>query len=270
MNKILFLILIISSISTAQNNTSLKKENLNGSVKVLLETEYNIGEKFGKIIKNETNSAVKFFYNNKGFREKRIVYGRKGDPFEIKYYEYNLKGELIQYKIHDVWADVDGPNEEINELLNTNFATYSVKYKYDKKGNIIEDNLGINYTMTSSNAGINRYTYDDNDNIIRENVCDEKGESRVFYDYKYDSNNNIIEESQSYPRGGIIQKIIYSYNSKNDLIASVAYNHKGILISKKRNEYLEYDDNNNWTKSIYYENDIPLIIVEREIQYHMN
>lgn len=288
MNKILLLALIISSVSTAQNNATLKKEKLNGRVKMLLISDYKVTEKFGKIIKNETDSAVKYFYNNKGFREKRIIYEDEGNPWEIKLYEYGLLGELIKYKIKDSFldADISDVDREISDLLGYGrFSEYFVNNKYDEKGNVIEDDFGYFwnmtsstssqsgitqgsfYLMTSSQPGTNKYNYDNNGNIVRRYVYFDSFNNGLVHDYKYDSNYNLVENLQSLPDGSIQEKALYGYDKKNNCISEIIYQ-RGKIVSKKTQGYLEFDDNDNWTKSILYENDVPIRMFERDIRYY--
>jgi len=266
MNKLFLFILITYSVSIAQNKSTLSKERLYGKVKVLLTTEYNVDEKFGKLIKGETNYAKKYFYNNKGFKVKLIIYGRKGDPFEIKEYHYNSKDELCKYTIQDAWKKK--PETEIEKLLDYSYSSYEVLYKYDKNENIIEDNLGIFYSETRFNSGINKYHYDAKNKKIRRALYNKPGKINYAWEFKYDSDDNLIEQLGLSGNGYVDEKTVFNYNSKNDIILKSIYNGEEELVLKSSCEYLEYDNNKNWTKRIVYNNDIPLVIEERDVQYY--
>lgn len=61
----------------------------------------------------------------------------------------------------------------------------------------------------------------------------------------------------------------YEYNAKKNLLQSVFHFEKGkILKNESRFEY-SFDDQNNWTEIIQYENNKPRFIVQRDIKYKL-
>ena len=278
--------LIISSVASAQNNSTLSKEGLHGKVKVLLLTEYEVDDKFGKLIKGKIKYVEKHFYDNSGNRKKLIKYGIDGNPREELRYHYNSKNSVNEFTVINVAGVKARENrlgkpknkleKEIRDLNSTDFVTYfeDFFYKYDKKGNVIEDNLGMssseNFTDFEGAMGLkNKYYYDNNNKIIKRELYGESNPNEIALTWvkRWDSNGNLIEkiESSDY---GINERIVNNYNSNNDIINQKIYNYKGVMVENTSLEYLEYDVNKNWVKRIFYRNDYPLVIVERDIKYH--
>ena len=258
--------MIISSVASAQNNSTLSKHKLKGKVKVLLYTEYEVDDKFGKLTKGKISYVEKYFYNNRGYKKKLIIYGKSGNPHEIVEYFYNSKDELNEFTILRAW--MKKPENEIEELLFDGFYVFEdIFYKHDKKGNRIEDNLGMFYSATNFNFAKNKYYYDNNNNYIKRELYSENpsDEINVSWEYRWDSNGNLIELLAS---GNINEREVNNYNYNNDIIKTTTYYHKGKVGEETTFEYLEYDVNKNWVKRIVYKNDNPLIIEERDIKYH--
>ena len=260
--------LIISSVASAQNNSTLSKHKLKGKVKVLLYTEYEVDDKFGKLTKGKISYVEKYFYNNRGYKKKLIIYGKSGNPHEIVEYFYNSKDELNEFTILRAW--MKKPENEIEELDYYGFSLHEdFFYKYDKKGNIIEDNLGRFDSETEFYPGINKYYYDDENKKTRREYYDEiTKQNHVSWEYKYDSYNNLTEFRELSGSGNIFKREVNNYNNNNDLINDKTYNYRGKVIEESTYEDLEYDVNKNWVKQIIYRNDNPLVIVERDIKYH--
>ena len=278
--------LIISSVASAQNNSTLSKEGLHGKVKVLLLTQYEVDDKFGKLIKGKISYVEKYFFDNRGYMKKLIIYGKDGNPREELRYYYNSKDELNKFTVSNVAQAKalekrlgKAKNElekEIIMLSEIDFFYYEdFFYKYDKKGNVIEDNLGTfdsKYLDFSTSMGEkNKYYYDNSNKIIKRELYGSANPNKIYLTWlnRRDSNGNLIEqiESSSYDYG-IRERIVSNYNSNNELIKQKTYNHKGVVVENKSLEYLEYDVNKNWVKLIFYRNDNPLVITERDIKYY--
>lgn len=277
--------LIICSVASAQNNSTISKEGLHGKVKVLLLTQYEVDDKFGKLIKGKIKYAEKHFYDNRGYRKKLIRYGIDGNPGEELEYYYNSKNSLNKFTVYNVaQAKAEekrlgkAKNEvekEINDLLSTGFVSYfeDFFYKYDKKGNVIENNLGTfdsKYLDWGTSIGEkNKYYYDNNNKIIKRELYGSGNPNKIALTWlnRWDSNGNLIEQIESSDYG-INERIVVNYNSNNDVTNEEVYNYKGVMVENTSREYLEYDVNKNWVKRIFYRNDTPLVIEERDIKYH--
>jgi hypothetical protein len=112
--------------------------------------------------------------------------------------------------------------------------------------------------------------YDKNEKLNREVVTNSKGNTikeiscQEMY-YKYDS-KDILESIMV--KNNMSKNIHYDYlNDENgNAISSKKWN-DNILVESFRFEY-DYDKNKNWTKRVMFENDKPIIICLREIEYY--
>ena len=117
---------------------------------------------------NEMIRSHKYEYDIKGNVIAENIKDSKGkllNKYEYKCCKYNSNGKAIE-KSGVFQSYIDG------------YQKYDLKYeyKYDSKGNLIEENL---------------YLYDTRGNVVEENKTT----------YKYDSKGNKIEESYSYSNG---------------------------------------------------------------------
>lgn len=117
-----------------------------------------------------------------------------------------------------------------------------------------------------NNSKTEKRTYDENGNLLEEEVYYESGVLWYRIVNKYEKNN--IIESRCYNEGKTLQTIEeMKYDENNILIEKVELNL--MLNNKLITKYkYEMDENNNWTKKIIFWDDKPSIIVERIINYY--
>lgn len=152
--------------------------------------------------------------------------------------EENLKGK-VKSITENTYEAVDKFGQiEKGDILVDSSAVYTDdgRFKiYNEKGNKIEENY---YNSNGSLIYKNTYKYDENGNKIEE--CHyEDGSLDKKYTYEYDENGNKMEENW--------------YNSDVSLDKKYTY---------------EYDKNNNWIQEVEYENNKPIQITERIIEYY--
>jgi hypothetical protein len=145
------------------------------------------------------------------------------------------------------------------------------EYKYDGKGNTIEDN----YTETEDGAVTynSKYSYEYNNkgNIIKEEhtVTHEDGNTDTdLYEIKYDNKGRMIEQIETYSQNGEILSIRTEKNKYNEYNDQIEHEYSYEETSGRNNhsnkssyEY-EYDAEGNKTKSTYYYNDELINICE--------
>src|SRR5258705_1991052 len=100
----------------------LKDDNLNGKVKLIKETAYDVVEKFGKIEKAEKSVSFNSLYDDKGNRIETNWYKPDGSLDEKTSYKQDEKGNLIE----EICYKSDGSLKS------------KITPKYDEKGNLIE------------------------------------------------------------------------------------------------------------------------------------
>jgi len=137
-------------------------------------------------------------------------------------------------------------------------------HKYDDKENEIE---------------FSRY---DSDGVFIEKTtfkCDENGNKIecFFYDsdnvlesketHKYDKNGNEIEYC-SYDQNGVFEeKTTFKNNQMGNLIECNIYDSENVLESKETYEYNDFDEKGNWIKRTKFEDNIPKLVTNRNIEY---
>jgi hypothetical protein len=107
-------------------------------------------------------------------------------------------------------------------------------YKYDQNNNLIE----------TGGYGVKIFRFDQNDNKIEEIDYDLDGMiskiTRFEYDYSVGYNENVTKETVLDGNDNLVSEIICAY---------------------------DYSENANWLRKKYYENNVLIRIIEREITY---
>jgi len=234
------------------NKNDLMEQNLNGSIKTIIESTYNLIEKDGEINKGsievkrtykydkmgnmlEEQMATSKFklrlkhsnkYDNKGnITEKILIDQDDKDDTEIRYtFIYNDKGDVL----------------ETNEYNTDGILSKKFTFEYDKQGNLLvkkeknlpNDWIGYKYI----------YKYDEIGNAIESKKIGPDGKVELQYTYSYDEMGNVIEQNRYFAMDG--SETRHSYN------------------------YDDFDENNNWRHKEVYQNGQPVYIIEREIEYY--
>lgn len=119
----------------------LLKENIKGTIKAIHEVEYEAIDKFGEVRRGKRNGwGIIYIFDSKG----NIIINND----TIKYYSelnYSMDGKK---SANDKWkAKYDNDNILIEKTVYHENGDTFIKYKYDKKGRIVEELL----------SGMNRY-----------------------------------------------------------------------------------------------------------------
>ena len=109
--------------------------------------------------------------------------------------------------------------------------------------------------------------YNEKGDRIEENHYNSDGSLDYKVTYKYDENGNKIEGNIYFSDGSLLEKYTYKYDEKGNIIEKNRYNSNGSLDEKYTYKY-EYDKNNNWIQQVVYENNKPIGIKERIIEYY--
>ena len=79
---------------------------------------------------------------------------------------------------------------------------------------------------------------------------------------KFDGNTN----KEFFLKGVPLNEVINKYDETNKIISTITNDENGVLLQEVKYSY-EYDENNNWIKMIYYEDEKVVSITERKIIY---
>jgi hypothetical protein len=289
-----FLFLIIGCSILETKNNDLKDMKLNGKVKSITESNYEAIEKFGEIIKGERSGTNEFSFDRK------LLFNEKGNLIEEK--KYKLDGNLDSKS----FCNFDENQNKIERI----FYDSSVKpilrwtYKYDGKGNLIEENkiqilsrldsLMANYNGKNTNSNYSTktlYKYDDSGNLFEKSIYKSDGSLVSKNIYKYDLKGKLVEDDTYNSNGSLhctntfkyddngnksedksvgkffFQKHTIKYDQYgNQIEINSGYQEVGIDATSAYK--YEFDNHNNWIKKIEFYNNTTKHIIEREIEYY--
>jgi hypothetical protein len=167
------------------------------------------------------------------FDKTSYSYDSQGNKIEEIHYNPDNVSDLITFKY-----DLSGRKFE-KRWLDTNYELdHLATFRYDKKGHKIEKRWS---EMNGSLLKKARYSYDKNGNKTTEEIIsfeDSMSERRTFV---FDNHHNLIEEIR--------------YNSDDSIPHRYSYT------------YLEFDKTGNWLKRMQSENNIPISLTIRVIEY---
>ena len=100
MKKLLLILLCLPLLFSCGNKkeNDLTAGNINGKVKELIETSFNVKEAFGDLEKGDLKSKKKFKYNKDGNRTEGSSYDKDGElsyKWKFKYNEFDKKNNWI-------------------------------------------------------------------------------------------------------------------------------------------------------------------------------
>lgn len=202
-------------------------------------------------------------------------YNNNPQPVSSEYIsKYDHNGQLIERYYYDtsnvkiivMKFSVKYEDGNIIELMNESYPdrSFGKAYKYDKRGNQIEDTF-IGYDGSKSRVVVKEY--DENNNVVKEQLFSLNPKILQAETIKdYDSSNNVIKSTINTSKGETSTQI-FKYDSNNNIIEEQAPNRH------LKYEY-KYDEENNWVtkKRLKFNSKdgrfIPVSIIEREISYH--
>ena len=228
-----------------------------------------IYSKNGKIDSKQT-----YIYNDKGNIIEQKEYDSDGNLKLQTTYNYDDNGNKIEentfggYQTQKTTYKYDDKRREVESLITLSFqgingsAELRITKEYDQKGNIIEEKNYNNHNKLSS-KGI--YTYDERGNKIKEifiNLDSKKPEEKNIY--IYDKNNNKIEV-QKYISENLSEKTTIKYDEKGNILEEHITD-----FNRNTSFKIVYKDDKigNPIEKIYYNNEIPYMVDEIEIEYY--
>tara|TARA_B110000459_G_scaffold115992_1_gene128248 strand:- start:221 stop:1015 length:795 start_codon:yes stop_codon:yes gene_type:complete len=263
MKKLLLILVCIGLFySCRYNESELNKENINGKVKEIVETNFATKKAFGDILKDGIQKRWRMtdqMGEMRKYFKVKSKYNQNGNLIEKIYFK-SSEGRKIIYEY-----DKDG-----KKVRKYNRTSWEVTYEYDDKDNIIQknnyynDNLKSTIKVITNNEGkiIEAISFND-DSVMYEKVK-----------YNYNDVGNVIESTHySGDDGEKEWTIKYKYDNIGNLIEYEEYVND-VYEGKLKWEY-KYDEKNNWIERLeykYYRHSgyyKPRSITERKIQYYL-
>ena len=194
----LFLIVNFSFAQTKIGGPFFGDEVLKGKVSFFSDSTYNFVEKFGEIEKGGRRCNFKYKYDEKGNK--------------IEGHEYPNLYDHDDFKCDEKGNKIEGTKFDVNRDRGS--YEYKYTYKYDEKGNMIEEN----YYKSSELNYKSKYKYDEKGNKIEENWYNSAGGLWYKLTYKYDVKGNKIEQINNNADGSLFYKYTYKYDVKGNKI----------------------------------------------------
>lgn len=195
----------------------------------------NLGSDLQPAVNNNNSCVIKIEYNSVGKRTRISYYDTDGETLMNGNGLYAVN-EMVYDENGNLTEDIYYNSEEKPVIISKGY--HKVKYTYDNYEIATERYYGVDGTLVSIDgvAGYN-YKYDDKGNII-ENVpvgVDEKlAYGYVVFKYEYYDNDNLrtlacYQYGQPVLNTYGIHKYEYTYNSRNEKIEERFYNSNGKL-----------------------------------------
>ena len=220
-------------------------------------------EKMGKIVEKEMESYSFTLFNEEGNA--------------LNYFQKSKNTTLSQQSIN---------NNGDEDNSNTTFQKYS--YKYDTKGQIVEENaydsngVFVQKSIYEYNSDgkieecrefdregklISSKKYDSKGNIIEKNTYNKNGKMRDRELFKYDLGKKTVEKNTYDSERNFKKKEIYKYNSKGNEIEYNSFNLEEMFDWKCITSQYEYDQRNNWIKRTINDGDNYKVTIRKIVYY---
>lgn len=214
---------------------------------------------------DSNDSLIRMIFSNHNFKRiHKIQRDKKNRPVKVIVYQ----NDTIYYTAYEVKYDKN--NNIIYERENKeNGKPFIMRKKVYDKNNLIKKELVTQYFTLDSIYFENIFEYDKKSRLIlkKENVTNDSTyfENKYFY-YK----NGKIKKLTVMPKGMQYAKIkIIKFNKNGDVVESIKFSKKDK--SKKIRTYkYKYDAKHNWIEKTEYNNNKPIIITKRTIEYYKN
>ena len=303
-----YLILVPFLFFSCVQENDLKKNNLKGKVKILIEREYIAIEKFGEPETGKLISIKEFEFDSIGnivrYRrdnkyEETKLFDEKGNVKEINkfvlenYYsenllfinkivnKYNSDNKLIETSTYNSIGDLENKKTyllnndnkiiEINEL-NPSSLKNNIIIKFNDKNKVLEY---LEKTSDKNEIFKANFKYDSLNRKTKEIwFLDRK--PFITKSFKYNKEGKLIEEKESIDEIDIRKKY-YAYNINGKLIEKKICRYDDSVLAKSKYNYIEkkiiyklsdYDNENNWLTRVRYEDDKLTRIIKRNISYY--
>ena len=264
-NTIALILTLIILSSCSEQKTSYHyffSQNLNGKVKNIKQSIYNVEERFGEIVIKKPRSSGISEYSDFWMVDSK-------EWFDLTFDKNN---NLLKEKLFYSSYDFKSPSETI--IYKNNIGTI-----YDEKGLETGDKIHIktrpNSTIYETNwtNKDNKITYRDhfvyNKKLLTEylefNVKDGKEEKASKHSFVF--KDNLLIQEIFYDSDGLEKlKIKHEYNY-NRIRKSSLISVPNKSIKKTQYDY-KFDSKNNWITEVTKINDKPIYIAKREIEYY--
>lgn len=227
-----------------------------------------------------------YLYDSKHNNTQVNWYGPDNGLIQEHIYKYDKKGNAIEYKMiypngeglyftDIIKYDKEGNKiEEVRYHPKDNTVINQKVFSYNSKNYKIEDRVNgsvestYQYETNSKKIITEKRTYNESGNLISKINYNSKGKTLEENTYK-----KVLENGGSLSNPNYITlndfKLTYQYDSKGNTIETIQIDKLQVdKVLRKLTTKYTYDKTGNWITKIYYVNDKPKSIIEREIIYN--
>jgi len=233
-------------------------EKLNGKVKVVKEQNYWAVFENGQITKGKVIAPSE--RTNIGWTDDfDVLFDEHGQVIKCDY--LNTQGIIT-----GSWLiTIDEGVPTIATWQEGDSVKTTVAIKTDKKGNVVENQF---FSGTSKNLLYRTdWIYTDKDKFIKAIWYDPQGKLTKNNRYTWNDDDQVTEIEAYSGTDSLKGKFSIAYNSKGFSKKQERLNPSGQILKSVTIKY-EYDENLNWTKAIFYENEKLLAVAERIYVYY--
>ena len=222
-------------------------------------------DKAGKQIHRTVNTF------EKGNLTQKRVYDNNDQLIEHYTYKFDKAGNVIQairqneYEI--IYTDVfayDNKKNKVSEarLDKTGKSTYKNVMTY--KDSSLTSSATLN--AEGKQVSIEKRSYDKKGNIVNKSMEDLENNMYSKESYLYDAKGNLLQWILS--EGNVkVQDISYQYDGHDNLVSVKRIDQNGNVQENKKYIY-EYDEQGNWIRKNIINNDMPVFVLQRKIEYY--
>lgn len=239
---ILYLVcLLLFSCTGKKKANDLARFNYKGQVKLVTSFTYYTIAKSGEIVKDSLNVKLVTKYNNEGFITEQSSY--KHDKLTYhRIQKYNSHNNIIEEISTGPALVCPKPGSVISSGdLETRHYTYA--YKYDAKGNWLEEKATSNDKPWYRLERI----LDNKGNTVEEKTYQPGDTLNKIETFKYSQDGALIEKNWLHPDSTLIYKYTYKHDDKGNITKIGTYDSSDTLQWK---EQMTYDERGNKIKDI--------------------
>lgn len=229
--------------------------NLRGNIKSIKIFQFDAVEKNRKIEKEKVDNS-----GNSVSVDTQLEFNETGMITEHRQY---VSDELTNKFIYEYDDQLNILTKDYYDNSGNLLAESKFENLHNSKGELVEEKEFMSGKNLDRNW-IHKFFKDKNEIKKIEYAG---GESYKILEYSYDKEGRVIEELWKSSDGSIYIKTLTEYKNGNISLVSLL-DSKDSIFSKSEYEYLNFDNEKNWTRLLITENSIPETIIEAKIEYY--
>jgi hypothetical protein len=249
--------------------THLQSAHLFGKIKIIKTLSFNTRSKDSLDYKHLVSIVLQHFSSD-GYLLNLVVLNRDNDTVRTRTIKYNDEGKELE------WSEFDRPvstksfckyKYDINGMISTeeyyiqDTLFYSIQYKTDGIGNIIELNKKKNDILIK-----NLLAYNASGLLVKNSEYDPNSKLFKYIVYEYDNYGDEVNKKVYNNFNQMVEFTYTQYDQKGRVLKIVYENLDHGL--KDTQIYTKHDQNKNWNFELQISNNDTLFFRKRDITYY--